>query len=154
MHKLQLTIGEIVEPGQPASVPLDATVEEGLKRLRAAHPTCLLVMDGERLAGIFTRKDAMVRVACANIDPAATAMSEVMTPDPETLTLSHRVIWAINRMVSGGYRNIPVIDESGTPVAVLGVSQVTAQLDEMFEELALPLVDTEESPWVDIGGGA
>ncbi len=43
----------------------------------------LLVLDGERLAGILTDRDLRTRVLAAGVDPGV-AVSEVMTADPVT----------------------------------------------------------------------
>ena len=42
----------------------------------------LIVMDGERLVGIFTERDALNKVLAAGLDPVNTKVSEVMTKDP------------------------------------------------------------------------
>ena len=45
----------------------------------------LIVIDGEKLVGIFTERDALNKVLAAGLEPGKTKVSEVMTRDPYSI---------------------------------------------------------------------
>jgi len=57
----------------------DATVYEAALRMKEQGKGALLVVDGSRLIGIFTERDALFRVIAAGRDPATTKLADVMT---------------------------------------------------------------------------
>ena len=74
-------------------------------------------MEGDRLVGIFTERDLLMRMAAAGRDLDRTAISEVMTREPDTIGADEPVAEAIRRMDEFSYRYLPVIEDS----KVLGV---------------------------------
>lgn len=92
------------------------------------HP--VLVMEGDRLLGIVTERDILLKVVAREIG-LDQPVREIMTPDPETLLTTDKIAFALNRMAVGGYRHIPVLKE-GRPEGVVGVREVLAYLAEMF----------------------
>jgi CBS domain-containing protein len=94
----------------PLPVGRDTTVAEAVVEMRRRRHGCVLVEDGGRLAGIFTERDLLVRVVRRGLDPAATPLAEVMTPDPITLAPDDPPAFAIHRMVVGGLRHLPIVE--------------------------------------------
>ena len=78
-----------------------------LEKMRAAKSGCALIQDGKTLKGIFTERDLLTRVIEAKT-PLDAAISKVMTADPKTLSIDSTVGIAIQLMIKGGYRNIPL----------------------------------------------
>jgi CBS domain-containing protein len=64
-----------------------------------------------------------------------------MTPDPECLTMSDEIAWVLNLMAVGGFRHVPIVDDTGRPVAVFSVKDIVERLVELFPKdvLTLPL---------------
>jgi len=122
---------------------------------REAHD-CVLVMRGDALAGIFTSRDFLDRVAAPRRDPRTIPLSEVMTPNPRTLRPRDGIAFAINWMAVEGFRNVPIVDDLDTVLGVLTVFDVMRHLDDFFDEIestprdSLPMGDVDEM--VDLGG--
>jgi CBS domain-containing protein len=101
----------------------------------------VLVMAGERLLGIFTERDLLIRVAAAGRDLDRTTVGEVMTRDPDTIGADEPVAEAIRRMDEFSYRYLPVLDGD----KVIGVisarhlpyRDVVAMADELEQRHAL-----------------
>jgi CBS domain-containing protein len=69
-----------------------------------------------------------------------------MTPDPETLKLDDGVAFALNRMVVGGFRNVPIVDENGALVAILSQREVVDYIVSLLPSHVInlpPLPDLE-----------
>src|SRR5665811_1494311 len=81
--KRQTPLNEIFE-GKRAihSVGPDASITECVRLMTAGKIGALMVMDGGRLTGIFTERDALNKVLAESLDPVNTRVSEVMTKDP------------------------------------------------------------------------
>ncbi len=111
---------EKLNPAVPISLAETSTVEVALGILRERRIGSVLVTgeDG-RLTGIFTETDALVRVAAAQLDPAATIVREVMTPDPHTVHPDHPLAHAVHLMVVSDLRYLPLVDDRQRPVGII-----------------------------------
>jgi CBS domain-containing protein len=161
MRRLEKTIREI---GWTHAVPrLD--VRERVSRAfdemsREVHD-CVLVLEGGKLAGIFTSRDFLNRVAAERADPDELVLGDVMTPTPCTLRPRDPVAFAINWMAVEGFRNVPILDDTGAVLGVLTVWDVMRHLEAIFDEIdatprATPPVDdnSQAVSTVDLGGGS
>ena len=108
--------------GEPSVVEAGISVADALRRMHEAGTDCLLVRDGDRLVGIFTDRDAVVKVAGKGVTSAE--VREFMTPDPVVLRPDDRLAVAINKMAVGGFRHVPVVDASGRPIGVVSAADV------------------------------
>jgi CBS domain-containing protein len=78
----------------------------------------ILVMEGERLLGIFTERDLLTRVAAAEKSLERTRLREVMTRNPDTVRADAPVKEAIRKMDEFSYRYLPVL-EDGRVIGVI-----------------------------------
>jgi CBS domain-containing protein len=125
----------IFEPGKAIhSVRPDATVTECVRTMAAEKIGALIVMDGERLIGIFTERDALNRVLAAGRDPGATRISEVMTKDPFCIPPTTTVGDAMELVTQRRFRHLPIVD-NGKVLAVISSGDLTHWLvkDQMVE---------------------
>jgi len=83
------------------------------------------IIDEKKLVGIFTERDLMRRVVAQNLD-VAIEISQVMTPQPNTISPDMEVEEAIQSMVTGGYRHLLVVEEGKGLVAILSVRDIVA----------------------------
>ena len=56
------------------SVPLHMTATEAVKEMNRHKVGSVLVMEGDRLVGIFTERDVLARVVAADLDPQTTPL--------------------------------------------------------------------------------
>jgi len=103
---------EIVRHQRPVTLPLTATVREACANMHKAKIGAILVTDvNGSLAGIFTGRD-LVRVVAEGRTPDTTTLRAVMTKNPHTMPLGQTAIEALRLMHDGGFRHIPVVDDS------------------------------------------
>ncbi len=112
-----------MKPKPAATLQEMGTIRAAVQLMLDEKLNAILVERDGKPVGIFTERDLMRRVVAAGID-LDRAIEEVMTPDPETLGLDDGIAFALNRMVVGGYRNVPVVDENGALVGVLSQREV------------------------------
>ena len=161
MRRLEKTIKEI---GWTHAVPRLAVtdrVSQAFDQMSREVYDCVLVMSGDELAGIFTSRDFLNRVAAVRADPAAIRLGDVMTPTPRTLRPRDPVAFAINWMAVEGFRNVPILDDDGAVLGVLTVWDVMRHLEAIFDEIDAtpravpPSGDTSSViAMVDLGGGS
>ncbi len=108
----------------------DVTVARAAKLMTQKNVGALMVVEGKRLIGIFTERDALVRVIAAGRDPATTTIGEVMTPEPVTVPPDEIFGRALLLMHDHGFRHVPVVD-NGEPV---GIVSSRMALDPDMEE--------------------
>ena len=127
-------------PDEPLCVAETVSVGEAVASMMAMRRAAVLVVDGNRrLVGIFTERDVLTRVVAVGLNPLATQMGQVMTRDPEALSVTDRVAYAVNRMSVAGYRTIPLVDGDGRPVGVVTVSHFIKWMADLFPEAVLNL---------------
>ncbi len=133
------TIG-VLSPAEPLCLFETATVHEAVRTMLAHRQAGVLITDGGgRLAGIFTERDVLTRVVGRDLDARRTPLGEVMTRNPEALTASDRVAYAIHCMSVSGFRTIPLVDAERRPIGVITVSDVVRWLANLFPEAVLNL---------------
>jgi CBS domain-containing protein len=119
--------------------------------IMAAHKVgAVVLLDGEKLAGIVSERDVVTRVAAARRDPATTLVSEVMTPRVRTVTEDTTPAAAMELMHQGAFRHLPLVDGAGR---VLGMLSVRDLLRERVHELDLKNNDLMNFISVDGPGG-
>ncbi len=87
-------------------------VQDALNEMRQHNVNVCIVTAGEHLAGIFTDRDVLSRVATHN-DLLMQPIDTVMTPDPITIGPETSAAAALWLMDAKGIRNLPVVDEDG-----------------------------------------
>jgi len=120
-----------LHPTAPHQVAPAATLAQATALMRKEKVGCLLVCDNDRLVGVFTERDLMVRALAAG-KTLDRPVSECMTPDPVTVHLKDPIAVAVRRMETGGYGHLPVVDGDGKPVGVLSVKRIVHYLVEHF----------------------
>lgn len=86
-----------------------AVVADAIREMNVENIGAILVMDGQRIVGIFTERDVMVRVVGAKLDPATTLVSEVMTAPVQGVELTSTVGQALRLMSDQHRRHLPVL---------------------------------------------
>ena len=111
-------IGEIVRRRPLVSADPGMSVREAAQLMASEKIGALPVVKDGRLAGIFTERDALVRVLARGLDPDATRLAEVMTADPVTIDARRPLKHALQMMVDGNFRHVPVV-EGGSVVGMV-----------------------------------
>ena len=138
------TLGDLLATkghGVTAVQPSD-TVLQAANLMNDLNIGAVLVLDGDRLAGIFTERDVLRRVVAQELDPATTPVAEVMTTPVITSPTDLSLEDCAGLMTRRGVRHLPVQEGKGL-VGVVSirdllaykVSEQQATLDQMTNYL-------------------
>ncbi|MBI2082533.1 MAG: CBS domain-containing protein [Deltaproteobacteria bacterium] len=119
----------IVNP--PLVVSRNRTAGEVIQEMQQRKTGCAIIMNGKKLEGIFTDRDALTRIAAKEAD-LSLPIEKFMTPNPKTLKEQDSIASAIRLMNNGGYRRIPLLDDEGHVKGVLSVRNIVRYLAEHF----------------------
>jgi CBS domain-containing protein len=108
---------------EPIVVPRTATVREAAQAMSEHRVSSLLVMDGERLAGIVTDRDLRTRVVAAGLD-GGVPVTEVMTADPVTGSEDALAFQVLLEMVGRTIHHLPLVDAHGAPVGLVSTTDL------------------------------
>jgi CBS domain-containing protein len=98
--------------------------------MHEAEADCVLVTVDDRLVGIFTDRDAVVKAAGKQLE--AFHVRDFMTPDPVVLRHDDPIALAINKMAVGGFRHIPLVRD-GHPTGVVTARDVFRHIAEVLD---------------------
>jgi CBS domain-containing protein len=96
------------------------SVGEAARLMQRNRSGAIMVVEGERLIGIFTERDALFRVLAENRDQS-TPVRDVMTRNPLSITPDKPFAEALQIMHEGRFRHVPVV-ENGRAVGMVSAS--------------------------------
>ena len=96
----------------------ETTVSQAAKLMAKSNAGAIVVVESERLIGIFTERDVVFRVVAPGRDAQTTRLAEVMTPNPKTVDPNKTFGFALLMMHDNGFRHVPVI-ENGKPIGIV-----------------------------------
>jgi CBS domain-containing protein len=113
---------------QPLVVRPNTTVREVLRLLVDNRVGCVLIQDAGKTVGIFTERDALLKLADKAAELGDQPISEFMTSKVESLPPSAKIAFAVHRMNMGGYRHVPVVNNEGQTVGIFSVRDILSYL--------------------------
>jgi len=122
---------------EAASVSTDATAEQAIRTMLDRRVGAVAVVDqNKRVAGVFTERDVLRRLALSGRNPGQTPVREIMTTPVEMATLETSPAEALATMVERHYRHLPIVDDDGRLLGMLSIRNVLqAQIDALAGEL-------------------
>jgi CBS domain-containing protein len=94
----------------------------------------VMVIDKQRLVGIFTERDAVVRVIARGLDVRTTRLADVMTSAPSTIDPNKPFGYALMVMYEHGFRHLPVIENDKLVGIVSARSAMDPELEDFVSE--------------------
>jgi CBS domain-containing protein len=137
----RIKVVEVLALGIDPPVIADAgtSLREIVREMRDRRASCALLTREGRLAGVFTERDVVTRVAGVHgvLDGP---VAGVMTSDPEHIRRGDRLSRAVRLMRRRGYRHVPVVDDDGRILGCIRHEDVVGYLADVYpaEVLNLP----------------
>ncbi len=114
-----------VSPATPIGDVLTILVDKGIG--------CVVVAEAGKPVGVFSERDALVKLGADTASLRDRPVSEFMTEAPETLEVDAKLAFALQRMDVGGYRHLPIVDQHGTLTGVISVRDILRHLAGKLE---------------------
>ena len=118
---------DMLPPHSPLTVSPKDTVGAVLATMVDSRIGCVLVVEQGKMVGIFTERDALLRLNSNAAKLFDNPISAYMTPNPETIPARSKIAFALHKMDLGGYRHLPVLD-GDKPVGVISIRDILAYL--------------------------
>src|SRR5262249_9400547 len=96
----------------PLCLPPDATLAEAVRLMREHHVGCILAVEDERLVGILTERDLLLKLEGGDL---SRPVRDLMTSNPEVLHPEDPIVYALHRMSVGGAPHRPPGGRAGRP---------------------------------------
>lgn len=116
------------------TVAPDNTIRECSYIMKEWKSSAVLVVRDDKLEGIFTERDVVFRCVALNCPLDLIPVSQVMTRAPRTISLDKPFGHALHMMYEGGFRHMPVVDESGKPVGLLSAQDALMMDGVLLEQ--------------------
>ena len=130
-----MTIKDVVGERGAVTVLSAAMVSEAAAKMAEANKGAILVVEAEKLQGIFTERDLLCRVVAKGLDPSRTPVSEVMTRSLVVGSPEEGTVSALRKMVSAGCRHLPVVEGDRVLTVVSRRELMAVDIRQLEEEL-------------------
>jgi len=114
-------IPDIFEEQEVAHLTGDCTIREAGRYMVEHDVGSVLIMEAEKLVGIFTERDALRIFVATRRDPDQSKIGDVMTKNPQTIHPDASPEDALACMVEGKFRHMPVVDDTGKVRGVISL---------------------------------
>ncbi|MCA9184252.1 MAG: CBS domain-containing protein [Pirellulaceae bacterium] len=118
---------DTLAPKTPIVVSSRTSVGDVLQLLVARKIGAVFVVEGSQVVGVFTEKDALMRLGTRAAELRNEPISKFMTANPQSLEVTAKIAFAVRTMDDGSFRHIPVVS-GGEPVGVISVRDILQYL--------------------------
>ncbi|XP_054820137.1 CBS domain-containing protein CBSCBSPB3-like [Prosopis cineraria] len=133
-HVFKPSLSTII--GENAKVAITSVADPvyvAAKRMRELHVSSAIIAAGNKILGILTSKDILMRVVAQNLSPELTLVEKVMTPNPQCASLDTTILEALHMMHEGKFLHLPLLDRDGNIAACVDVLQISQAAIAMVE---------------------
>jgi len=122
------TIRDVMTPN-PCAISPTASVLEAAQVMRGYDIGDVIVLEEERLFGILTDRDIVVRALAEGADPETTPVGEICSRDLTTIEPTASVGQAVRLMRERAIRRLPVVDDEGFVMGIVSLGDVAVERD-------------------------
>ena len=128
---------------KPFIVDLGTSLRHVLDTMQNNKQNCILTLKNDKLGGILTERDILLKVTGKGYDLDLTVIDEFITTNPEFVIPEDPLAYALNKMHIGGFRNVPVVNDELYPIGIISITDIIATIADYFhsEIINLPPLD-------------
>ena len=147
MYKIKkhdnFNLGEGIAPTDPIKTLLGGkfiilnekvTLRDAIDNIQKQHVGCVLLEKDNKISGIFTERDVVQKIVGKRHNLDKEYVVDYMTLKPDVLHQNDAIGFALNKMIEGGYRHIPIINKSEKPVGIISMQDIINHLGDYFYE--------------------
>ena len=103
------------------------SVLTALQLLKERDIGAVLVLDNDKLAGIFTERDCVQKVSLKGLDTRTTPVREVMTEKVRFVTPDQTVTQCLGLMTERFFRHLPVLDKNQNLIGIVSIGDLVKE---------------------------
>ena len=112
------------------------TVEAAAKQMTKYNYGATVVVDNNKLSGIFTERDLLVKVVAEGKNYKSAIIADFMTKKVKTANLDDDVYDSMRRMSQGRFRHLPIVDDKGAVIGMVSQGDFVAiTWTQLFHQL-------------------
>ena len=140
-EKIGTTLDKGISPNDPLSsltqekfivLNEQATLQDAITSMQKYHIGCILLESDHKITGIFTERDIVQNIVGNRHNLEKECVSDYMTKSPDVLHFKDPIAFALNKMISGGYRHIPIVDKAKKPIGIITMQDIINHLGDYF----------------------
>ena len=125
----------------PQGVETSTPVVEAARLMKSEDVGSLPILEGERLVGMVTDRDIVLRVVAEGKDVQSATVGEIASRDLVTVDPQQDLDEALRLMAQHQVRRLPVVEEDGRLVGILAQADVAtsghdAKTGQLVEEIS------------------
>lgn len=123
-----MTCAEVMTPSPTTAKPQHTATEAAEAMRREDCGLVPVVSDSNKLIGVLTDRDIVIKVVAEGRDPRGTAVSEVMSTDLVTCLPQETIETAMEQMATRQVRRIPIVESDGSLVGIVAQADIATRL--------------------------
>lgn len=131
-----MEIRDLMTPMVALATP-GMTLAEAARVMRAEDVGALPVGEGDRLVGMITDRDIVIRGVAEDVDPAATSVEEIMSDRVLYCFDDQKAEEVARNMGDNRIRRLPVVDRDKRLVGIVALADLARRLPEAAAAPAL-----------------
>jgi CBS domain-containing protein len=132
------TVAEVMTRGVRTLKPSD-TVVQAAKAMDELNVGVIPVCDGDKLVGVVTDRDIVVRGVATGGELGSTRLADVMSGHVRCATEDEDVEQVLNEMAEAQIRRLPVVDAHQKLVGIVSLGDIAAKAGEDDSEVGMSL---------------
>src|SRR5947209_18132590 len=121
-------IREVMTPN-PVSLPGTASVREAARAMQDGDIGDVIVLENNRVCGIVTDRDIVVRTVAEAQDPAITTLADICSHRLLVVAPTDSLEEAVRLMRAHAIRRLPVVEEGGKAVGIVSLGDLAVERD-------------------------
>lgn len=146
------TVADVMTPNPRSMTPQD-TLADAARVMEELNVGVVPVCEGDRLVGMVTDRDIVVRGIARDADPKSCKLADVMSGHVRTARQDDDVDEVLSEMANSQIRRMAVVDGQDKLVGILSIGDIAAKSPEDEEDVAMSLGDISSPAEPDLSGG-
>jgi CBS domain-containing protein len=121
------SVKDLMTP-DPTTVPPETSVSEAAEQMAREDVGPLPVVENDRLVGIVTDRDLVVRVLAEGRDPSSTTVREVASEELVTASVDDDLVTTLELLAKHQVRRVPVVDDGDRLVGIVAQADVAREV--------------------------
>ncbi len=139
--KTGITLDKGISPSDPLSTLTQekyivlneqATLRDAIDSMQKYHIGCIMIENNHKITGIFTERDIVQQIVGNRHNLEKEYVANYMTKSPDVLHFQDPIAFALNKMISGGYRHIPIVNKEKEPIGIITMQDIINHLGDYF----------------------